>query len=162
MKHLTDLQLKEVNQRRRDPTDPVGRLMNAAHFLETEHRRVRRLKADHQGVSTAEFNLILLLVEHGELTPKKLASELGLTPGAMTAMLDRLEIGGFVKRQPNPKDRRSLLVNVTESTSQNSMRFYVQYFNAINAAVAKHPGLGTEDFAANMAILTKTVRSVHP
>jgi DNA-binding MarR family transcriptional regulator len=42
--------------------------------------------------------------------PKDLARCCGLTTGGMTVVLDRLEKAGYIKREPNPDDRRSLLI----------------------------------------------------
>ena len=46
----------------------------------------------------------------GSATPGQLATRTGLTTGGVTVVLDRLEKAGFVKREPNPKDRRSLII----------------------------------------------------
>jgi DNA-binding MarR family transcriptional regulator len=46
----------------------------------------------------------------GSATPGQLAEQTGLTTGGITVVLDRLEKAGFVKREPNPDDRRSLII----------------------------------------------------
>src|SRR5690242_14276855 len=56
------------------------------------------------------LNLLELL---GTSTPGKLAEGMCLTTGGVTVMLDRLERAGYIKREPNPDDRRSLLVRVS-------------------------------------------------
>jgi DNA-binding MarR family transcriptional regulator len=54
---------------------------------------------------------ILHLLELGEaVTPGHLARWSGLTTGGVTVVLDRLESAGYIKRQPNPADRRSTLI----------------------------------------------------
>jgi DNA-binding MarR family transcriptional regulator len=50
----------------------------------------------------------------GPSTPGKLAKYTGLTTGGMTVLLDRLQKAGFVRRAPNPEDRRSVLVSVNQ------------------------------------------------
>lgn len=47
-------------------------------------------------------------------TPGKLARRQGLSTGAMTNRIDRLEQAGFVRRLPDPDDRRSILVELTD------------------------------------------------
>jgi DNA-binding MarR family transcriptional regulator len=49
----------------------------------------------------------------GRLLPRDLARLMVLRTGTLTAMLDRLEQGGFVRRVPNPDDRRSTFVELT-------------------------------------------------
>ncbi len=44
-----------------------------------------------------------------------LGERLSMSPGAVTALVDRLERRGHVERFPNPKDCRSALVRATES-----------------------------------------------
>ena len=48
-------------------------------------------------------------------SPGNLADDLGLSSGAMTNRLDRLEEAGLVRRLPDPNDRRSLQVELTEA-----------------------------------------------
>ena len=50
-----------------------------------------------------------------ELTPKQLGERLFVSPGAITALLDRLEKVGHLERVANPKDRRSSLLRTTRS-----------------------------------------------
>jgi DNA-binding MarR family transcriptional regulator len=48
-------------------------------------------------------------------SPGHLAEDLGLSSGAMTNRLDRLEQAGLLRRLPDPSDRRSLHVELTEA-----------------------------------------------
>lgn len=48
-------------------------------------------------------------------TPGTFARRQGLSTGAMTNRLDRLEQAGFVRRLPDPDDRRSTLVELTDA-----------------------------------------------
>ena len=60
------------------------------------------------GMTAAERKCAGLIVELGETTPKQLAEMTGLTTGAITGIVDRLERAGYARRKPNPKDRRSV------------------------------------------------------
>ncbi len=68
--------------------------------------------ADHFGLHLTDMQCMSLLDLLGPVTPGKLAACTGLSTGGVTVMLDRLEKAGFVKREPNPNDRRSVLVRV--------------------------------------------------
>jgi len=48
-------------------------------------------------------------------SPGKLAEDIGLSSGAMTNRLDRLEAAGLIRRLPDPDDRRALQVELTEA-----------------------------------------------
>lgn len=61
-------------------------------------------------MSAAETRCMGVLNRLQSATPGQLAQETGLTTGAITGIVDRLEKAGYARREPNPKDRRSLLV----------------------------------------------------
>lgn len=45
------------------------------------------------------------------ITAGRLADETGLTTGAITGVMDRLEQAGYVKRERDPNDRRLIFIN---------------------------------------------------
>jgi len=47
------------------------------------------------------------------LTPGELAAQADLSTGAMTNRLDRLEEAGWIRREPDPEDRRGVVVGLT-------------------------------------------------
>lgn len=51
----------------------------------------------------------------GELSPTQLFKGLMLSSAGITSRLDRLERRGFVKRKPDPDDRRGVLVELTDA-----------------------------------------------
>lgn len=68
------------------------------------------------GITRADFDVLATLRRAGTpegLSPGRLTSALMLTSGGMTSRLDRLERAGLVARQPDPEDRRALLVTLT-------------------------------------------------
>jgi DNA-binding MarR family transcriptional regulator len=62
------------------------------------------------GVTAADQRVLGVLGRLGVATPGRLAEATGLTTGAITGIVDRLERAGFARRAPNPADRRSVLV----------------------------------------------------
>lgn len=51
-----------------------------------------------------------IIQQKGTLSAGQLAEITGLTTGAITGLIDRLEKAGVVRRQPDPNDRRRVLV----------------------------------------------------
>ena len=51
-----------------------------------------------------------MLSETGPITAGELGRRVGLTTGSVTALVDRLESAGYVKRERHPKDRRSIMI----------------------------------------------------
>lgn len=68
--------------------------------------------AERVGMGMTDMQMIHTLQLYGPATPSRLAASTGLSSGGVTVALDRLERAGFVRRQPNPADRRSLLVTI--------------------------------------------------
>jgi DNA-binding MarR family transcriptional regulator len=82
--------------------------------------------ADREGLSLTDMQCMSVLDLLGPSTPGRLAQCTGLTTGGVTVMLDRLEKAGFVKRERNPDDRRSILVHVNPKKLQNFAGYYAQ------------------------------------
>ena len=54
----------------------------------------------------------------------QLAETLGLTTGAVTSVIDRLEKVGFVRRVPDPADRRKVIVELVPESLQERSQVY--------------------------------------
>jgi DNA-binding MarR family transcriptional regulator len=67
------------------------------------------------GLNIADMECLSLLFIKGISTPTELARYTGLTTGSATAMLDRLERAGLIRRKHNPDDRRGLLIEPTQT-----------------------------------------------
>ncbi|GAA1211040.1 MarR family winged helix-turn-helix transcriptional regulator [Pseudonocardia alaniniphila] len=62
------------------------------------------------GLSAADQRALALVTGEAPMTAGRLAQLTGLTPGAVTGLVDRLERAGHVRRSPDPADRRRVLV----------------------------------------------------
>jgi MarR family transcriptional regulator, organic hydroperoxide resistance regulator len=62
-----------------------------------------------------------------------------LTTGGVTVMLDRLEKGGYVKRVPNPRDRRSVLVRLNPTKLKKMQAFYGEINERMAALLDQTP-----------------------
>ena len=65
------------------------------------------------GVNRTDAKCIDILDQHGRMSAGELAHQSGLTTGAVTAVIDRLERVGYVRRVADPADRRRVLVELT-------------------------------------------------
>jgi DNA-binding MarR family transcriptional regulator len=66
------------------------------------------------GVNRTDSRCVDILEQHGRMTAGHLAALSGLSTGAVTAVVDRLERAGYAQRVPDPSDRRHVLVELTE------------------------------------------------
>src|SRR5580692_7963551 len=66
--------------------------------------------AESLGVHSSDLIAGSYLSEMGPMTAGELAREMGITTGAMTAAIDRLERAGFATRENDPNDRRKVII----------------------------------------------------
>lgn len=76
------------------------------------------------GFNVTDMECLRLLFLKGIATPSELAKYTGLTSGATTAMLDRLEKAGLIERRPNPDDRRGTLIAPAKSGAEKAASWF--------------------------------------
>ncbi|NMO04324.1 MarR family transcriptional regulator [Gordonia sp. TBRC 11910] len=94
---------------------------STVHLLRELVLHMHLMAADFSGSSglhTTDIRALILLLDdqRGERSssPGTLGSRLGLNTASTTALLDRLETRGFVRRERHPTDRRRVVVSVTD------------------------------------------------
>lgn len=80
--------------------------------------------AEYVGLDRTAYRCLDILDQEGPMTAGRLAEQARLSPGAMTALLDRLEKRGFARRTRDTKDRRRVLVEVTPELRQMAAQLY--------------------------------------
>ena len=84
----------------------------------------RNIIFEKLGVNGTDMECLGFLLSKRISTPTELAKYTGLSSGATTAMLDRLEKGGFIERRPNPDDRRGTLIVLLKSGADRVASWY--------------------------------------
>jgi DNA-binding transcriptional ArsR family regulator len=69
----------------------------------------------HLGLSAADHKALGIIGRSGSLSAGELADRTGLTAGAVTGLVDRLERRGLVDRLPDPADRRRIVLSAVTS-----------------------------------------------
>jgi len=67
--------------------------------------------ADRLGIGSTDLETLGILSRDGPVTAGRLAELTGLTTGAITGLVDRLERAGYVRREPDPSDRRRVIIS---------------------------------------------------
>jgi len=80
--------------------------------------------ADYLGIDRTAYRCLDILDQEGPMTAGRLAERARLSPGAMTALLDRLERKGLARRSRDTEDRRRVLVEVTPELRQQAAQLY--------------------------------------
>jgi MarR family transcriptional regulator, organic hydroperoxide resistance regulator len=90
----------------------LARLQRAAQTSTTDGILFHQAIADRVGLHVTDLRCLNVLAQAGPLTAGELGQQLGLgTTGAVTRMVDRLEAAGYVRRQPDPGDRRRVIIH---------------------------------------------------
>jgi DNA-binding MarR family transcriptional regulator len=66
------------------------------------------------GVNRTDGRCLDVIQQTGRISAGELADRAGLTSGSVTAVIDRLEAKGYVRRVADPEDRRRVLVELTD------------------------------------------------
>jgi DNA-binding MarR family transcriptional regulator len=80
--------------------------------------------AERLGVNATDHRCLDLLDQRGPMTAGALAEALGLSRSAVTTVLDRLERRRYVRRGPNPDDRRQVVVALTPLLYRRARELY--------------------------------------
>ncbi len=97
--------------------DEVRRSQNATD-------RFDQAVADALGLNRTDMRCLDVLEREAPVTAGRLAEATGLTTGAMTTALDRLERAGYARRVRDTADRRRVLVEATPQALRDAGRFY--------------------------------------
>ena len=80
--------------------------------------------ASRVGVSSSDLECLDFLVIEGRVTAGRLAELTGLTTGAITGVIDRMEKAGLVRRERDEEDRRKVYVASVPEAMARVGRFY--------------------------------------
>lgn len=89
------------------------------------------------GLAGTDHKYLGLIMEAGKLSAGQIAERTGLTTGAVTGLIDRLEKKKLVKRVADPADRRRTIV---VADSKNALRLLVPIFEPLSQMTARLQG----------------------
>jgi DNA-binding MarR family transcriptional regulator len=103
-------------------------LVEPLRFVSPLHKATRQIgeylaeDCRRLGVEPGEGHMLSYTNLYGPCPPAELVRVFGYKPSTLTGMLDRLEEKGLVVRDPNPEDRRSFLIRVTDEGASIATR----------------------------------------
>ena len=80
--------------------------------------------ADYLGINRTDARCLEIIERLGGATAGRLARDSGLSTGAVTTVLDRLERSGLARRTSDPADRRRVLVEITPAARKANEALY--------------------------------------
>ena len=110
------------------------------------------------GLSESDIEALSMLIDSGTATAGWLAERMGLTTGAVTRVVDRLEQAGYVRRVSDPSDRRRVIVEVVPEKMVDVEALLDRVGRASSSEIAHYSDeqlalIG--DFLARMAEVTR-------
>jgi DNA-binding MarR family transcriptional regulator len=108
-----------------DDMQRAGRQLSAATIM--FHQAI----ADRLGLNPTDHKCLDLLALKGLMTAGELADLTGLTTGAITGVVDRLEAAGYVRREDDPNDRRRVILRVIPKGYREIGRLFESLSNAV-------------------------------
>ncbi|HKS45464.1 MAG TPA: MarR family transcriptional regulator [Amycolatopsis sp.] len=104
----------------------IGEVLMACREMSTETVMFHAAIADKRGLSATESKATDYLARFGPLTPKDLVKHSGLAPASVTALIDRLERKGLVRRKPHPEDRRKVLIELDQPDDASPWEYLIE------------------------------------
>jgi DNA-binding MarR family transcriptional regulator len=98
----------------------------------------RHVVGDMLGVNATDMECLGVVFFKRVATPSELAQYTGLSSGATTAMLDRLEKSELIARRPNPKDRRSTHIALVPESAEKLAPWFAELRAAQEQLVASY------------------------
>jgi len=102
----------------------IGRFIAAVRASQTATQTLDAAVADFLGIHGTDYRALDVLDQEGPMTAGQLAERARLSPGATTALIDRLEEKGLVRRIRDTEDRRRVQVDVRPELQEKAAQLY--------------------------------------
>jgi len=145
-----------------DKKDLVREALVAVRDYNFSNILFRNTVVEMLGVNITDWECLGLLLQKGVSTPTELSAHTGLTSGATTAMLDRLERGGIIERRRNPDDRRGTLIVIVKEKADSLAALFESARKAQNDLLSSYTENELEflaDFVRKLARVLDQERS---
>lgn len=140
------------------------RLTTALRVASAQGLLVSQAVAAKVGLNTTDLECLDIIQTGDLVSAGEIARKTGLTTGAVTSLLDRLEKAGYVKRQADPKDRRRVLIVIQPERLRPLVEIYAPLQAAMEALYRDYPDadlLTIADFTERAAAVSSDfVRSL--
>ena len=90
------------------------------------------------GVNVTDMKCLDIMTLKGSASPSDLAEHTGLSTGATTAMIDRLEKARLIERRPHPTDRRATIVVLSKEAMRKLPAIFESLAEAMEALVSSY------------------------
>jgi DNA-binding MarR family transcriptional regulator len=138
--------------------------MKELRALSTAQDRLDQYAMHRFGINRTDLRALDLVGQAGVISPTALAADLGMSTGATSAVLDRLEAAGYARREPDPAHRRRTLVRQTRRAEELGETIFGPVIRGTVTDAAGYPDEALASIAAflvaHRALLTSYLASV--
>ncbi|WP_433425643.1 MarR family transcriptional regulator [Microtetraspora malaysiensis] len=128
---MSSIESPESGDAARNKRRLASTIKDSLRELSVELSMLNHQVSAHLSLKDVDLGCLDLLVRQGPMSPSALARRAGLHPATLTGILDRLERGGWVVRERDQNDRRSVVVRALRD--RNAEVFHL--FSGMNAAM---------------------------
>jgi DNA-binding MarR family transcriptional regulator len=111
----------------RQKRDTFDQLVREVRLSQAATARFDQAVADVLGLNRTDMRCLDIVQMEGPVTAGRLAELTGLTTGAITTVLDRLEKAGYARRLRDPHDRRRVLVEMAPEAMRGADNLYGEH-----------------------------------
>jgi DNA-binding MarR family transcriptional regulator len=128
--------------------------------MSTETIMFHQAVADILGLHITDHKCLDLIHRYGAMPAGRLAELTGLTTGAVTGIIDRLEEAGYVRRTDDPKDRRRIIVEPTQNKKweRKIEAIFIPLHETMHKLLSSY---SNSELAFLLEVLTKTLDQSH-
>jgi DNA-binding MarR family transcriptional regulator len=128
--------------------------------MSTETIMFHQAVADILGLHITDHKCLDLIHRYGAMPAGRLAELTGLTTGAVTGIIDRLEEAGYVRRTDDPKDRRRIIVEPTKNKKweRKIEAIFIPLHERMHKLLSSY---SESELAFLLDVLTKTLDQSH-
>lgn len=128
--------MRRVAKRTREQR--IEELLEAGRSVGTASVLFHGAVAERLGIGASEHKALDILRRHGEMTAGELTERTGLTSGAITGIVDRLEAAGLAERVRSIEDRRKVIVRPILTRDTELYRIFADLRRAHEELAARY------------------------
>jgi len=132
--------------------------------LSTVQDRLDQYAAHRFGINRTDLRALDLIGQAGSISPTALAVALGMSTGATSTVLDRLEAAGYARREPDPDHRRRTQVRQTQRAEDLGESIFAPVIGGTLSEAATYPDAAlvsiAEFLSAHRALLNRYLTEV--
>jgi DNA-binding MarR family transcriptional regulator len=141
-------------------------VMKELRALSTAQDRLDQYAMHRFGINRTDLRALDLIGQAEVISPTALATALGMSTGATSTVLDRLEAAGYARREPDPGHRRRTLVRQTPRAEELGEAIFAPVISGTLSDAATYPDAAlvsiAEFLSAHTALLNRYLASVSP